>query len=87
LDLTVSGLGQQLKIALSIRVAGQLWSEILLNGGGLGCRILESPSQMTTATIIERIVHNRAAFEARNAKKAKSEQAYYTTAKQYVDEV
>jgi ethanolamine-phosphate cytidylyltransferase len=42
---------------------------------------------MTTATIIQRIVHNRAAYEARNAKKAKSEQAYYTTAKQYVSEV
>eukprot|EP00884_Botryococcus_braunii_P004743 jgi/Botrbrau1/1426/Bobra.0063s0118.1 len=50
-------------------------------------RILESPSQMTTATIIERIVHNRAAYEARNAKKVKSEQVYYTSAKQYVDEV
>lgn len=42
---------------------------------------------MTTATIIHRIVKNRTAYEARNAKKAKSEAEYYQTSKQYVKEV
>lgn len=42
---------------------------------------------MTTATIIHRIVENRAAYEARNAKKAKSEADYYQTGKKYVSEV
>ena len=42
---------------------------------------------MTTATIIHRIVQNRTAYEARNAKKNKSEADYYTSAKQYVNEV
>ena len=32
---------------------------------------------MTGATIIHRIVRNRAAYEARNARKSKSEAAYY----------
>jgi ethanolamine-phosphate cytidylyltransferase len=40
-------------------------------------RELPSPSQTTTRNIIERIVANRAAFEARNAKKAVSEEKYY----------
>ena len=40
-------------------------------------RALESPSSMTGATIIHRIVRNRAAYEARNARKSKSEAAYY----------
>jgi ethanolamine-phosphate cytidylyltransferase len=40
-------------------------------------RELPSPSQSTTRNIIERIVANRAAFEARNAKKAVSEEKYY----------
>ena len=42
---------------------------------------------MTSATLIKRIVDNRALFEARQAAKNKSEAAYYATAKQFVDEV
>ena len=49
------------------------------------CRSLQSPSSMTTATIIQRIVQNRSAYEERNAKKNKSEAAYYTS-KEYVNE-
>ena len=49
-------------------------------------RLLPSPSDMTTATIIHRIVHNRAQYEARNAKKSKSEAAYYSTQKTFVQE-
>lgn len=52
----------------------------------LGCRTLSSPSAITTATIIARIVANRAQYEARNARKNKSEAAYYK-AKQHVNEV
>jgi len=48
---------------------------------------LQSPSTMTSETLISRIVANRALFEARQAKKVKSEAAYYSSAKQYVDEV
>lgn len=51
------------------------------------CRSLESPSDMTTATIIQRIVSNRSAYEARNAKKNKSEADYYTSKKAYINEV
>jgi hypothetical protein len=40
-------------------------------------RELPSPSQTTTRNIIERIVANRAAFEARNARKAVTEEKYY----------
>jgi ethanolamine-phosphate cytidylyltransferase len=40
-------------------------------------RELPSPSPTTTRDIIRRIVDNRAAFEARNAKKAASEEKYY----------
>lgn len=50
-------------------------------------RQLASPSKVVTASIIQRIVDNRAAFEARNAKKVASEQAYYTSSKDYVKEV
>lgn len=50
-------------------------------------RSLESPNSMTTATIIQRIVQNRSAYEARNAKKNKSEADYYTSKKAYVSEV
>lgn len=49
-------------------------------------RLLPSPSDMTTATIIHRIVHNRAQYEARNAKKSKSEAAYYSKQKTFVQE-
>jgi ethanolamine-phosphate cytidylyltransferase len=50
-------------------------------------QLLPSPSGTTTRSIIQRIMDNRAAFEARNAKKVASETAYYTTAKDYVQEV
>ena len=50
------------------------------------CRVLSSPSDITAANIIHRIVHNRAAYEARNAKKNKSEAAYYK-GKQHVSEM
>lgn len=50
-------------------------------------RLLPSPSATTTRSIIQRIMDNRAAFEARNAKKVASEAAYYTTSKDYVKEV
>eukprot|EP00882_Tetradesmus_deserticola_P027816 GHRQ01030945.1.p2 GENE.GHRQ01030945.1~~GHRQ01030945.1.p2 ORF type:complete len:135 (+),score=46.67 GHRQ01030945.1:294-698(+) len=50
-------------------------------------RQLDSPSDVVTASIIQRIVGNRAAFEARNAKKVASEQAYYASSKDYVKEV
>ncbi len=40
-------------------------------------RELSSPSDTTTRHIIARIVANREAFEARNAKKAVSEEKYY----------
>lgn len=53
---------------------------------GLLCRVLSSPSDITAANIIHRIVHNRAAYEARNAKKNKSEAAYYK-GKQHVSEM
>ncbi|CAL5224914.1 g7680 [Coccomyxa viridis] len=49
-------------------------------------RVLSSPSDITAANIIHRIVHNRAAYEARNAKKNKSEAAYYKD-KQHVSEM
>jgi len=49
------------------------------------CRQLESPSDMTTATIINRIFANRKAYEDRNAKKVASEQKYYKS-KQHVKE-
>ncbi len=48
---------------------------------------LPSPSDVTARNIIHRIVDKRAAFEARNAKKVKGEEAYYTGAKQYVQEL
>ena len=50
-------------------------------------RELQSPESMTSATVIQRIVRNRARFEARNAKKAQTEAAYYTGTKQYIAEV
>ncbi|KAL3160740.1 hypothetical protein ABBQ32_010650 [Trebouxia sp. C0010 RCD-2024] len=48
-------------------------------------RQLQSPSDMTTATIISRIFANRKAYEDRNAKKVASEQKYYKS-KQHVTE-
>lgn len=52
----------------------------------MACRELVSPSQMTTATSITRIVANRQQYEARNAKKVKAENKYYSTQKEYVQE-
>ena len=49
-------------------------------------RELKSPSEMTTANIIKRIVQNRQQYEARNAKKNKAEAAYYNNHKAYVQE-
>ncbi len=48
---------------------------------------LPSPSDVTARNIIHRIVEQRAAFEARNKKKVQGEEAYYTGAKQYVQEL
>ena len=53
----------------------------------ISIRRLDSPSDVTSATVIRRIVENRAQFEAKHAKKAASEAAYYSSAKQYVHEV
>lgn len=52
-------------------------------------RTLPSPCAVTTRDIIQRIVDNRAAFEARNAKKVVSEAAYYGNKGQtgYVQEI
>ncbi len=50
-------------------------------------RALPSPSGMTSATLITRIVANREAFEARQAAKGAAEAAYYGGAKAYVEEV
>lgn len=50
-------------------------------------RVLPSPSDMTTSSIIRRIVDNRRQYEERNAKKVKSEEAYYQEAKTYVSEI
>ncbi len=49
-------------------------------------RQIESPNEMTTATVVKRIVANRQAYEDRNARKAKSEAAYYQTHKSYMAE-
>ena len=46
---------------------------------------IDSTSNMTTSDIIDRIFNNQKAYEARNAKKAQSEQKYYEQ-KQFVDE-
>jgi len=48
---------------------------------------ISSPNDMTTTKIIHRIMENRAAYEARNAKKAKSEQNYYENQKAFMEEV
>jgi ethanolamine-phosphate cytidylyltransferase len=50
-------------------------------------RSLPSPSPLTAAAVIDRIVSNRAAYEARNAKKAAAEAAYYAGQKTFVEEV
>eukprot|EP00798_Chlamydomonas_sp_ICE-L_P032543 gene32543-17260_t len=48
---------------------------------------LPSESNMTARNIIHRIVDKRKEFEARNAKKVKTEENYYQGAKQYVEEL
>ena len=53
----------------------------------LYCRRLDSPDIMTSAKLIERIVENRTQFEARQAKKQKSESEYYKTSKTYLQEI
>lgn len=50
-------------------------------------KYLTSPSRMTSAELIQRIVKNREQFESRQAKKTKSEAAYYTSSKHYVTEI
>jgi hypothetical protein len=50
------------------------------------CRCLESPSDMTTKTIIKRIILNSQAFEERQARKVKSEEEYYSSKKEYIGE-
>ncbi|KXZ42685.1 hypothetical protein GPECTOR_124g485 [Gonium pectorale] len=50
-------------------------------------RELPSPSDVTARNIIHRIVAKREAFEERNARKVKGEEAYYTGAKSYVAEL
>ena len=50
-------------------------------------KYLKSPSDMTSAMLIQRIVKNREQFENRQAKKTKTEAAYYTSSKQYVTEI
>ena len=58
---------------------------VACHGNCVTCRQLESPSDMTTSTIISRIFANRKAYEDRNAKKVASEQKYYKS-KQHVTE-
>lgn len=50
------------------------------------CRELVSPVDMTTKTIIKRIVNNSKEYEVRQAKKLKSEAAYYSETKEFVGE-
>lgn len=50
-------------------------------------RRLQSPESITSASLIHRIVANQAQFEARNAKKAKSEALYYSKSKTFLQEV
>eukprot|EP00959_Pyramimonas_sp_CCMP1952_P284076 5937871-Pyramimonas_sp.AAC.1 len=50
-------------------------------------KLIESPNDMTTTQIIQRIMANRAAYEARNAKKQKSEQNYYENQKAVMAEL
>jgi ethanolamine-phosphate cytidylyltransferase len=40
-------------------------------------RVIESPRNMTTSTIIQRILTNHEAYKKRNEKKVKSEKKYY----------
>ena len=49
-------------------------------------REFRSPSTLTAAAVVDRIVAHRAQFERRNAKKAAAEAAYYRESKTYVAE-
>ncbi|CAK9149348.1 unnamed protein product [Ilex paraguariensis] len=46
------------------------------NGMGI-LKLLESPLDITTSTIIKRIVANHEAYQKRNERKAESEKRYY----------
>ena len=50
-------------------------------------KYLTSPSSMTSAQLIQRIVKNREQFESRQEKKKKSEKEYYLNDKEYVAEI
>lgn len=50
-------------------------------------RQMASPSGITAAAVITRIVAKREQFEAKQARKEKSEAAYYTDSKSYVSEL
>lgn len=50
-------------------------------------KMLKSPTSITSATVIHRIVENRALFEARQKKKAAAEADYYKKDKQYINEI
>ena len=50
-------------------------------------KYLSSPSSMTSAQLIQRIVKNREQFESRQEKKKKSEKEYYQNDKEYVVEI
>lgn len=50
-------------------------------------RRVHSPSDMMSATIINRIVSNRQQFEAKHKRKAESEAAYYVDDKQFIAEL
>ena len=49
-------------------------------------REFRSPSTLTAAAVVDRIVAHREQFERRNAKKAAAEAAYYKESKTYVAE-
>mmetsp|Transcript_13727 Transcript_13727/g.18858 ORF Transcript_13727/g.18858 Transcript_13727/m.18858 type:complete len:159 (+) Transcript_13727:905-1381(+) len=49
-------------------------------------KLIVSPHQMTTSTIIDRIMKNHEAYEARNAMKMVSEQKYYGDQKEFINE-
>lgn len=52
------------------------------------CRsVIDSPSDMTSASIIRRIVANRESFAAKHKRKAEAENQYYGQKKEFVAEV
>lgn len=50
-------------------------------------RVIDSPSDMTSASIIRRIVANRESFAAKHKRKAEAESQYYEQKKGFVAEV